>query len=675
MPRILVLVPNTATSDRRVIRQSNSLKKAGHTVEIVGITTNAKSATKAITEEQIPVTRVTWRAATYRRLFLVAVSRYARLSVVLGLLAIFAYFVVFRFGYNIFAAQFPAPISLFGLGITPFFAFSILLLGGIFGLFILALCIKLFEKKAMKRSILHSLKNASQVAENYANLEGNASNAPEPMLLRIFKRLSRQQGDGHADSTFRATISSRIAAMTEYGMSWKPDIVYCHEAATLPVGAALKKELNCRLVYEAHEIYDDLANATPIQSQTYQNIHKQNFVHVDHFITVNPRVMDYYLETYPEIERHTVIANTVFLDNTPEYDGRLHEKAKLPGTAKIALYQGGFGHHRGLEKLVDAAVELPDDWYLVMMGWGNLEDELKARAENNKEELIKALKMSQAEEMMASDDFQNKVTALLLKTPEEKIHSSRLESHIAQDQPTDIGDGQSVNTDQMPKQRGTAETNGHIAFKTYDYLMKRYMDTYQGAFADKKRMAKDVASLVEFEAEAVAAAAKTELSAKKATQDQDYRIGYDRLVAEVNTKVQHKISELQRQGFFDKVRFIPGAPHDELVSWSKGATVGIIPYENIGANHWNCSPNKIWEYSNAGTPIVASRMIYLNELIQEHGIGWTFSTDFEASEIALTVRRLDSHDIEQKVQNCKSFIKANNYLVYEPELLAVFEEL
>ena len=42
------------------------------------------------------------------------------------------------------------------------------------------------------------------------------------------------------------------------------------------------------------------------------------------------------------------------------------------------MYQGGFSTHRGLERLVLSAKYLPVNWFLVMMGWGSSEDELRA---------------------------------------------------------------------------------------------------------------------------------------------------------------------------------------------------------------------------------------------------------------------------------------------------------
>src|SRR5690606_10664221 len=52
------------------------------------------------------------------------------------------------------------------------------------------------------------------------------------------------------------------------------------------------------------------------------------------------------------------------------------------------------------------------------------------------------------------------------------------------------------------------------------------------------------------------------------------------------------------------VRFVPPAPQTELPLWTAGGTIGVIPYENVGLNHWFCTPNKLWEYPNAGVPVL-----------------------------------------------------------------------
>jgi glycosyltransferase involved in cell wall biosynthesis len=46
----------------------------------------------------------------------------------------------------------------------------------------------------------------------------------------------------------------------------------------------------------------------------------------------------------------------------------------------ILLYQGGFAKHRGLDILIEAGSMLPQNWILVLMGWGSYEEHLRKLA-------------------------------------------------------------------------------------------------------------------------------------------------------------------------------------------------------------------------------------------------------------------------------------------------------
>ena len=93
MAKILVFVPNAVTSDQRVLRQSASLARAGHDVEIVGIATKEKPDLKATAgPEKIPVTRVEWSLDTHRRIMR---AMFARLLVYAFIAALGAVALVF----------------------------------------------------------------------------------------------------------------------------------------------------------------------------------------------------------------------------------------------------------------------------------------------------------------------------------------------------------------------------------------------------------------------------------------------------------------------------------------------------------------------------------------------------------------------------------------------------
>src|SRR5699024_528221 len=117
------------------------------------------------------------------------------------------------------------------------------------------------------------------------------------------------------------------------------------------------------------------------------------------------------------------------------------------------------------------------------------------------------------------------------------------------------------------------------------------------------------------------------------------------------------------------------APHDELLSWTAGASLGTIPYENTGLNHLYCSPNKLWEYPAAGVPILASDMPEMKKKIDEYGIGVTVDRGLDPQNIAVTVNGLTDADLARLKQNCNAYAAAENWQNYEPKLLDLYRLL
>lgn len=297
-----------------------------------------------------------------------------------------------------------------------------------------------------------------------------------------------------------------------------PDVIHSHDAITLPIGVALKVTTRGLLIYDAHEIYEEVAQSSPRRAKIYRTIHRLCQRRVDGFITINRSIAQWYAEHYRQLPPAVVVKNATNMAGPIDYDGRLHEAAGLPPERKILLYQGGFSKKRGLEYLVAAARHLSDDWTLVMMGWGTLEDELRGVSE------------------------------------------------------------------QINNERGA-------------------------------------------------------------------------------------------QGCLHAIVFIPPAPHQELALWTAGGTVGIIPYENIGLNHWFCTPNKLWEYPNAALPVLVSPFPELSAPVLEYGFGWLLPEDQEPQALGQLIMSLGSEQIAEARANCGVFMQADNWQFYAEKLVDLYRSL
>lgn len=290
--------------------------------------------------------------------------------------------------------------------------------------------------------------------------------------------------------------------------TFEPEIVHMHDHLTLAAAAMYKDAFDCPIVWDAHEIYEDLASIEQERAAVNSRIIRENVRYVDGFITLNQSIADFYREKYPALPEAVLVPNAVERVAQTRYDGRLHEAAGLQSDQKILLFQGGYSPHRGIPALLDASQYLREDWSLVFMGWGKLEEDIREYAEATS---------------------------------------------------------------------GRAEGRSRVAM-------------------------------------------------------------------------------------------VPSAPHDELLSWTAGASLGAIPYENTGLNHLYCSPNKLWEYPAAGVPILATDMPEMEKQIVKYDIGLTVSRELDPQMIASAVNALTDDDLERLKDNCGDYAAAENWQNYEPRL-------
>src|SRR5699024_11785434 len=329
-------------------------------------------------------------------------------------------------------------------------------------------------------------------------------------------RIIREQLPRNRDSSIWTSFRIQGEVIFEaVKATFVPDIVHMHDHLTLAAAPLYKDAFDCPLIWDAHEIYEDLASIEDVRAVVNSRIIEQNAEFVDGFITLNQSIADFYLEKYPSLPRAVLVPNAVERVSQTSYDGRLHEAAGLVPDQKILLFQGGFSPHRGIPALLDASMLLRSDWSLVFMGWGKLEEEIREHA-----------------------------------------------------------------NDRADRAAGRA-----------------------------------------------------------------------------------------------RVAMVPSAPQDELLSWTAGASLGSIPYENTGLNHLYCSPNKLWEYPAAGVPILASDMPEMRLKIHQYSIGLTVDKELNPSEIATAVNSIGDDLLAEMKRNCGVYSAAENWHVYQERLLGLYLDI
>jgi glycosyltransferase involved in cell wall biosynthesis len=80
-------------------------------------------------------------------------------------------------------------------------------------------------------------------------------------------------------------------------------------------------------------------------------------------------------------------------------------------------------------------------------------------------------------------------------------------------------------------------------------------------------------------------------------------------------------------GVNEKVVFLGRVESDNLHEITMLCDVGVIPYRAVDEMHRYCSPNKLFEFTAAHLPILASDLPYLRDVVQRYRIGWLGNLD------------------------------------------------
>lgn len=158
------------------------------------------------------------------------------------------------------------------------------------------------------------------------------------------------------------------------------DVYHCHDLYTLPLGYRAKRRHGGKLVYDAHELTTELAYISRPERMGWRVLERFLISRADEVIATGTYRAEYLAKKYG-IAAPIVLLNCPPMLAAEAHNRALREKLGLEDdTVPVILYQGGFVRGRGLDKLVLAAAHL-DRGVLVLMGWGELEAELRRLVE------------------------------------------------------------------------------------------------------------------------------------------------------------------------------------------------------------------------------------------------------------------------------------------------------
>jgi glycosyltransferase involved in cell wall biosynthesis len=126
----------------------------------------------------------------------------------------------------------------------------------------------------------------------------------------------------------------------------------------------------------------------------------------------------------------------------------------------------------------------------------------------------------------------------------------------------------------------------------------------------------------------------------------------------------------------NRILFLPRMPYEQMMSYTELADLGLTLDKDTNLNYKYSLPNKLFDYIQAGVPVMATPLPEISKIIKEYNIG-TFTQDSGAETLAEEIRSAVNNTELMGVWQ-KNLINAAQELCWEKEetgLLKIYEEL
>ncbi len=125
----------------------------------------------------------------------------------------------------------------------------------------------------------------------------------------------------------------------------------------------------------------------------------------------------------------------------------------------------------------------------------------------------------------------------------------------------------------------------------------------------------------------------------------------------------------------ERIKFLPRMSYSQMMRYTRVANVGVTLDKDTNINYRFSLPNKLFDYIQAGIPVLASSLPEVERIITDYHVGLCI-TSHEPTEIALAVNEIlsDNARYEQWKVNAAKAASELCWENEEPHLIACYEQ-
>ncbi|MBM3453884.1 MAG: glycosyltransferase family 4 protein [Bacteroidetes bacterium] len=123
---------------------------------------------------------------------------------------------------------------------------------------------------------------------------------------------------------------------------------------------------------------------------------------------------------------------------------------------------------------------------------------------------------------------------------------------------------------------------------------------------------------------------------------------------------------------YGNIFFQPAVGPDTVLEFTASADIGIHLIQNTCLNHYFSLPNKFFEYSMAGLPVIVSNMKEMSELVERYNMG-IIVEEKNVYALNIAIDKILESDIKEMKQNARRCAEENSWEVQEVKMINAFK--